>query len=231
MNRIRVLLATRNDYLIEPHRDDEQRKLTPSKFVPCSGPYHTGKSCSTCGGSGERRRRGGDPEWDAYTRSWIATDVQEKTRYMTPHEIDSAIEHLERDAATREDREDDEVQAEDELWWERARNIRDRSGSYVDLERVLEKLPQHAVQFLELFYGGLMKITPGATSREGFIVRWIEELMPRKIIVPQWAYERERDKLALYVKSLEGWKVSDIAKEVGISQRRVKQLRALKVVV
>jgi hypothetical protein len=230
VNRIRVLLATRNDYLIEPHRSEEQRQLTPSKFVPCAGLGHSGKGCSNCGGSGTRRRRADDPGWDAYTRTWLATSEQpEDPRYMTPQELDAAIEHLERDAAEREGREDEELAAKDELWWERARNQRDRSGSYNDLERVLEQLYSGDVQFLELYQAGLVRRTPAAERREHRLLLDIEQRMPRRIMVPQWAYDRERDKLALYIRTLSDWKVSDIAREVGISQRRVKQLRALKV--
>lgn len=141
-------------------------------------------------------------------------------RTLTPRERDAEIARIVRINALREGR----IEESDQEWWERAKEQRDRSGSYQALEKALQSLTANDVHFLDLFYEGWIRHTPFARQREEMLVKRIAAVMPERIELPHGLYYQHSQKLVAVVKSLSsaGRKISEIGKELGISRRRIR---------
>lgn len=145
-----------------------------------------------------------------------------KVRTLTPRERDAEIARLERMTALREGR----VVESDKEWWERAKEQRDRSGSYQALDKALTSLTANDRWFLDNFYSGLVKRSPAAVERESLIVRQLASLMPDRIELPHGLYYQHSQKLVRVVRSLasSGNKISQIAHMIGVSRRKVRSM-------
>lgn len=235
MDRVRVLLSTRNDYLPQPRSLElpSESGVAGGRRVPCecrTGRVRRGKTvllCLVCNGTAWRLRRPGEPEWDEYIGARVGGAETKTLRSMTPRELDESITRLRRNEATREGR----VAADDLIGWERGRRARDASGSYAELERALELLRDRSYalhRLLDLIYGAgvALEMSEAMARREELAIRWLANTMRGAVRIPAWAWEAETEKLVDEVKRLgvEGLKVSEIASELGMSQRRVKQL-------
>lgn len=230
VERIRVLLRTRNDYLPQPKTTELSSMPGPApgrltKCLDCrSGRTKYGTECPVCHGEGWVPRRAGDIAYDDYTRERVVSEEDAKPRTMTMAELSVSISRLEAEELARQGRYEGE-----QFGWERARVARDRTGSYVELERALEELPQGSGRFLTLYYEGVI-CGPTADEVEAILVRDIERRMPRNIRIPDWAYDEETMRLVAQVKEMgKHLDAGEIGYRLGMSTRRVKELLGRKV--
>ena len=230
---MRVLLETRNDYLPGPKALElpSSPGVAEGRRVPCecrTGRIQRGaqvRLCLVCNGSAWRNRRGGEPAWDEYIGARVAGEETKRPRTMTPQELDGELTRLRRDASAREGR----VAADDLTAVERGRKARDGSGSYVELERSLERMHQYAYgarQLIDLHYGAGIALDDASRARLDQAIAWLAVDMRGPVRIPPWAWEQETEKLLDEVQRLgrEGHQVSEIAEELQMSQRRVKTL-------
>jgi hypothetical protein len=227
MARVRVLLATRNEYVPAPGSSTRSESgIAASDFVPCpdcegTGRTHRGRRpCLVCDGAGRRRRVGDEQPWDFYTGAPVVQHTP-ALRSMTQHELDVSIARIDALFAEREG-----VIDHERFGWERARQQRDRSGSYRKLERLLEQLrdvDERFVRVLSLVHDHGVRDPDGA---EEAAVRWLAERMPRAIGVPDWVLEEEDAEVEREVLSHhgKGLRPSDIAELVGVSRHRVDRI-------
>jgi hypothetical protein len=110
--------------------------------------------------------------------------------------------------------------------WEHSLDARNRSGSYLELDRILSSMSSEARSFLNLFHGGFILKDEPAKKKEERLVRYIEERMPKKIKVPHGFHNEELAKLEILVRALSsaGHKIKEVAHEVGISRRLTQKL-------
>lgn len=234
MDRVRILLETRDDYLPGPRSLElpAEAGVAEGRRVPCecrNGRIQKGSQvrlCLVCNGSAWRLRRAGEPAWDEYVGSRVGGEETSQLRTMSRQELDETITRLERAELAREDR----VAKDDLIGWERGRRARDASGSYEELERSLERLrvlAYTARRTLDLHYGAGM---PVPERRLELIIAWLAGDMRGPVRIPLWAWEQETEKLHGQVLELgeAGLQVSEIASALEMSQRRVKQLLARK---
>lgn len=147
-----------------------------------------------------------------------------KVRTLTPRERDAEIARLERMSALREGL----VVESDKEWWERAKEQRDKSGSYQSLESALNSLMVGDRHFIESYYSnpGLYKETPYLRLNEARIVRDLARKMPARIELPHGLYYQHSQKLVAVVKSLSsrGMKARDIGRHLGLGKNFIKRL-------
>lgn len=229
MNRVRVLLTSRHDYLPDPRGIElaSQSGAAPGRRVPCTRCARRGRFfgqvCLLCDGTGWRLRRADDDAWDEYTGTKIG-DAESVISSMDPWQLQRELERLAREEASR-----DGDFTEERYGWEEARERRDKTASYGELERALEKLRDRhpgAWEFITTVYdpAGVTSTSSRETERE--VVRWIALEMRGAVRVPRWAYEAELEEIAGDVRRLqaEGYDEREIATELGLSRRRVRSL-------
>lgn len=236
MDRVRVLLRTRNDYLPGP-KSQATGALSgpaPGRNVVCPDCRGSGRAtrfqgllgsrvCASCLGDGERRRVGAEPAYDSYVQATVGDEstTQRQTRSMTPRELDASIAHIDALFAEREGHHEHETFA-----WERARRARDRSGSYPEVEYLLGVMPDHFAHVIHVVYDvdipGAATVAP---DLEALAVRWIAERMPRNIRIPEWAYQDETERLRAQIREeLKSLAPREVAEHLGLSLHRVKAL-------
>lgn len=211
---------------------------------------HGCRPCSVCEATGWRKRRKGDPEWDAVAR----VPIQDQDRKENAQTLDAKLRHTERLLA---------------LWerpnsvgyrWEEQRRRMERSGSYRELGEALRKLeriaPRRFATWWRLVVCGEMEfVILGERMREQLVAttKLLAAMMPAEIRMPRELREEsanaarkqslaqgkspaharlrsERDSTILQMAEGEfdgrRWKVSQIARHYSLTERRVKQVLA-----
>lgn len=239
MENVRILLQTLNDIYPGPTtiRQTHTSGPAPSRRAPCrlcnpsSGkPRPTIASCPGCDGDGWRKRRPGDPQWDEYTGSVIATSEQPKKAVpMTPARLEAELARVETDLRLREGG----VDPNESYGWERERKLRDAEASYPELERVLDVMqiewPVGRSTVTSLYFTGLPRPPSAAWERlDHQVVSWIAERMRGRIRIPRrfWEAQQEQRKATIRQLAKQGWDERDIAREVGCSRRFTRTVLA-----
>jgi len=107
--------------------------------------------------------------------------------------------------------------------WERRRERRDQSGSYVALERLLELMPPGLREIIALSYDcELMR--PARREREAVV--WLAERMPKRILIPKGLYAPVRELRVTATRELAftGHSPREISKAIGASRRWVESV-------
>lgn len=237
MRQVRVLLDSRFDYLPSVHVTDLGDRPGPavSKRVPCELCDRTGRvssrSCPVCGGSGWRRRRPEDEEWDEYTETPLVDallgvsglpSVGEEIQRLT-----TSIDRIQADLDARAGHFDNAEQ----YGWEKARRSYYRHGSYAELERALTMM----ARALPHLHAALLQTTaralparPAANRRVVVSMgeAYLAQEMRGPIRVPKWITYERSVKHAPTVKqlALAGMKAPQIAKRLGLSKSKVKHM-------
>lgn len=232
IDRVRILLETRNDYLPGPPGSRIRKPGVPqdgSSRVPCecrTGRVKTSSGsrlCLVCDGRRWRRKQGDEPLWDEYLERRLGDDVRPE-RSMEGFEIDNELERLRSDARIRESR----IDPKEKYGWERGRERRDRSGSYRELELVLEKMaqewPEGRTLVARVYESGMLDSNTGLLQR--FALFWIERNMPKVIRIPRWAWLEEQQKLEPEVKAAakKMGSLRDVAEHFGLTTREIRKL-------
>lgn len=238
MRQVRVLLDTRHDYLPSVHVTDLGDRPGPaaSKRVPCelcdrSGRYRVragSRVCPACGGSGWRRRRPEDEEWDEYTETLLADaqlgvaglpSVGEDIQRLT-----ASIDRIQADLDARAGLFDQE-----QYGWEKARRSYYRHGSYAELDRSLTIMARGFPYLHSVLVQATARALPARPARNGKTVvamgeAYLATEMRGPIRVPKWiSYERSVSKTPTVKQlAMEGMKSPQIAKRLGLSKSKVK---------
>jgi len=151
---------------------------------------------------------------------------QEGLRFMSPKELDDSLEKLERDRLAREG----VIDTGEKEAWEYRKESRNRSGDYASLEKLLGRIDPGDRDFLGLFHQGFIYRDHAAKEREKRLVRWLASEMSGPIKVPKGYLLQEHERLNIIVKHLAstGYKIKEVAREVGASQRLVRKLLSQK---
>jgi len=225
MERVRILLRTRND--VYPSPAAKAIPSTPAgpapmrtrKCEPCRGKGSVrGQQCPHCEGLGRLA-------YDSYTGRVAGSDAR-KPDPMTPARTEAELQRLSLSLKLSEG----EIDPNEAYGWERAIERRDRGASYRELSRALERLRSEdgvGWDFIVWIYGcGLeVELTPGAKAWEERLVARLAELMPSRIRIPKHLYEelKERKRLTAISLSQEGLEVSEIADAVLLPEHVVQQ--------
>ncbi len=222
MRRITALLDTRFDYLptVRSSMPDSDHKPANSRTVPCGvchgrGRLSYGKGkprrtrlCLGCDGTGERRRRAGDPDYDMnLAPGHRRLTVNGRARGMTAREYDEELARIKADQDSRAGRVDHE-----RYGWEKAREARDLAGSYQRLDA--------AVRLFRSRYPGC------SLTGEGSLELLSNLMGPRTIRVPaavQAELAERRRHVALELHRL-GWTAGAIGRGLGISREKVGRM-------
>lgn len=146
------------------------------------------------------------------------------TAPSTPQVIDAEIQRL----AAYRNREAGGNDPNEAYGWERARESRDRQGSYRELERAMEWLyPLDRDWIAWVHNSGLdVHLSIGAQKREERIIGLISERMPSKIMLPRHLHadlmERKRRRAVALLK--DGLDASSVAVAVLLPERIVQAL-------
>jgi len=249
--RIRALLRSRYDYLPSPTIStglivrDSGVGPAAGKRVPCdlclrSGYVvrrierrHVRQFCPLCEGSGWRRRRKDDEEWDEYLEKPLRRAGRPVEPFRLADDIrrlSAQIERLEAEEMTRRGLYDGE-----RFGWEAEKRRMERAGSYKALEAALTQLrvewPSAYWTLYVVYWRGLeVKLSLRHRDLESRAIEWLDKLMPQEIRVPGWLLAPEvpggRKRVAdLYA---EGMSPGKIAFALGQSRKSVKrQLKKL----
>lgn len=212
--RVAALLASRDDYLPSPRSSlpDADHKPSLSARVPCGVCHGRGRVvkrkqlvlCIACDGTGQRRRRTGDPAYDMNLEPGQRRLAEGRAHAMSPREAEEEISRLEADANARRG-------IERGYGWERARTARDRNGSYPELDAALAALAARRPE-----------LQP--SSDEGLAL--LASLMGERIRVPvsherELAEERRRVAVDLHRR---GWSAGEIGRALGLGRLKVGRL-------
>jgi len=168
--------------------------------------------CLVCDGSGWRRRRAGEIEWDRYCEMPVAEAVSFTSM---PVAITSA---------TESDR-------EQSYGWERARAAHDRYGSYKELRRALDWLRDREprrytlVRVVLIDHESRRLSAPDALSLDLGVVSIA--LRMRTVRVPPWLMERrdaDRRQQSIAQLAAEGRTAGEIARRLDIPKGTVRKL-------
>ena len=224
IRRVRVLLATKDDYLPQP-RGVELASApgpAPGRRVPCGACRRTGKvvvgrgptkrlrRCLGCDGTGWRRRRAGELGYDEYLDREgppkPLSSLSGPSRAMDAREVDHELARLHADALRREG-----VVSHERYGWERGREVRDVAGSYRELERAQQQVAR------------AYPLVPRGSGR------WLELVtlsMRGTIRVPRWAEEELADERRATILALlrSEWSPRQIGKALGMSKEKVMRI-------
>jgi hypothetical protein len=241
-----ALLETLNDPYELPRHEPADAGPAPSKRVPCGVCQRTGKlirdhrhgqtitPCGSCGGTGWRRKRKGDQEWDEYLNLPVSTAGAVLKTPQKAFKLDEDIRRLwfELQRLERMDEPDSDallraLQAKD--WLE-------RRGSYAELRRALRVLEHRfpcvygavwrrylrnvetegSKRFLLHVEVGVAFPGPGDEGRGPRPHAWRQAESVRRV--------RSVEELAA-----EGLTAGQIARELGMPKRKVQRLLAPRV--
>lgn len=215
LDRVRILLDTRNDYLRSPRSCLPETEPGPaaSSWIKCPDCRGTGRRkrgligshvCPSCDGRGERKRRKGDPEYDGYLGTVLG---------------DASVRLSEPRRAARSVSEGDSLREP----WERLREARDAAGSYRELERVLSLAPDGYRWIITARYDHGLDV-PERYETEA--VAWIAKTMRGPIKVPARYHKMLMAERRRLVRSLlsSGLEIHQVAEEAGVSRRYVRDL-------
>lgn len=219
---------------------------------PAFAATHGCTPCLGCDGTGWRRRRKGDPEYDAYAGAEIESDQghSDRKRWEELQDLERRLAQTEAYIAHYEGRDDDV-----EVGWERRRLAQWRQGSYAELVLALADLERRWPSGYSLFWrhvvlGGYGRLTGRALDALLEVARLLAyELMPEQIKVPRalrgderaadakeslWRgrtakheqARRERDQRIIHQRFVLGWKVARIARYHALEERSVKRIIA-----
>lgn len=236
MERVRILLRTRNDVYPAPRSASAETIVgaAPGSRVPCgvclrSGRRRNGKPCLMCDGTGWRRRRKGEPHYDEYLGTEVDTAATKRPEGMSPQRIDAELERLGHSLKLSEGLAD----PEEAYGWERNRERRDKGASYAELDRVLEAL--RAVRpfdwdFITWVYGSGLDVELDRVGRawEERIVAAIAQVMSGAIRIPRREHEELKDRKRREILALahQGLEAEEIAAAVPAPVRWVRLVLA-----
>lgn len=221
--RIRILLRTRNDYL-----PSLRAKATP--FTVAGPAPGRKRKCPACGGTGKTRLRQQCPacagkqtiEVDSYVGRVTSSDAR-KPEPMSAERREAEIQRLQSSLTLAAGN----VDPEEKYAWERARESRDRNGSYVELERALESLTPLDRDFIAWVYdSGLnVEVSRASQIREAKIVGLLSERMPSRIRLPRHLHEELMDDKRRRVKEMRrcGLTLPEISDRVLLSERTLEK--------
>lgn len=226
--RVRVLLATRFDYLYArgESRLGAQSGPAPGRNVPCNYCVRQGKlvqmgrkrTCPLCQGAGWRRRRSGEQAWDEYVNEPVASAV-----VRTGENLSTPKRPKKSHGPSQQERLDADY----------ARVRHWREGSYLELEHALARLASVApwlVSVLHDRYWRGLTAAPSPTDLrlEARAVELIAAMMPGDVRVPEHAIETANRARYQTIRQLHlaGMGQRDIARIVRCSRTTV--VRALK---
>lgn len=237
MRRVRILLATRFDYVdratqaIRIAQTDAVDGPAESRYVPCEC-HQTIANCGNCGGKGLRRKRVGDEGWDEYVEAPLrdarAPRLSSGTLDLRADiaRLDAELAKLKRDELARQDL----IAKHDDEAWVRAFDSQARQGSYRELGRALARLEDVCPRLrwaVKVVYESQLEIdAPRALALEPLAVTYLSKTMRGSVRIPK-VYEEEaaedrrrsiEELLAL------GWKTSRVARTLGVSAQKVKSV-------
>lgn len=244
MRKIRVLLASRFDYLDTvriAHMEGAVDGPAASRKVPCLFCKQTGRiglfACARCGGSGMRPARKADVvagnAWDEYVEAPLA-EARTPLRRITGTidlradiaRIDHELRKLKVDEYARAG-----IVADEERWVVRQSRL-EREGSYAELRRALDRLERLCPRLrwaLRIVYESQLAVELpfNIDVLESLAVAFLCLHMRGQVRIPH-AYEEEHaaEKRRSIDELLdEGWKPSRIARVLGVTEKAVKRAR------
>lgn len=247
--QVRTLLRSRYDYLPSPPiatgliSRDAGLGPAAGKRVPCDLCLRSGyvirrgqgrRLCPLCEGSGWRKRRAGDEEWDEYLERPLRGSQRAREPFRLADDIrrlSAQIERLEADEDARNG-----SYGRERYGWEVERRRLERSGSYRELERLLSRLmlawPSGYWVLHVVYWRGLpLTLSPRHAQLEVDAVGWIEERMPAEIRVPPWLLDggvsqSAKKRRTVHDLAAEGMSPGKIAFIVGLTRKKVKRILA-----
>ncbi len=235
--RVRALLETLNDPYELPRREQADAGPAPSRRVPCPACRRTGKvtsgegirTCLTCSGTGWRRRRPGEQEWDEYLNLPVSTAQSVVKARSKPFKLDEDIRRLsselERLEARDDPRSDELLRALPRKEWF------DRRGSYRELRRALDVLASRSRCVYDAIHRRYLRnvpveMSPHVEQLVAIGVTFLAREMRGEIRVPHAWRETEAEQIQRSVLELadRGRGHRAIARELGVPLKRVKSI-------
>lgn len=234
---VRILLQTLNDIYPGPssvRTDSGTSGPAPGRRVPCGYCHRTGtvykaterrlSPCPVCDGAKWRPRRPGEPEWDEYTNTLVATSEQpKKAEPMSPERLEAELARVEHSLILSSG----EVDPNEAYGWEKAREARDKGASYQELERVLGIMQMEFPEGRSAVNSAYLTDGIGSTLSQDLddaLIGWIADRMRGRIRVPKRFYEEQLAERRERVRAMLRAGVDEvtICKEVGVGRRFVR---------
>lgn len=223
MERVRILLRTRNDAYPSPRSlsiPSTPSGPAPGKQIRCEvcagrGRIRSTTVCPACNGRGKLA-------FDPYTGR-VSDERDRKPAPMAPERVESEIQRL----STSLRLSAGEIDPNESYGWERAVERRNRQGSYRELERALERLRDYdpmAWEYILWFYTPTVEACPG--PREEDVIALLASWLPEKIRLPRHLAVELRERKESLVLALldEGLDEAEIADAALLSVSSVRKI-------